>query len=77
MPATRATTGITVPMAILVPLLRLPVSVEFWDSDVGEGVGAELDGVVSAVVAVGVVGEEGEEEEGVEGEEDADAVVIV
>ena len=56
-PAIRATTEITTPISILVPSPRPLFSVSFWQIEVEQGVGAELDGVVFAVETVEVVGE--------------------
>ena len=65
-PASRATTGIVIPIAILVPSLRPPFLVFFWVTEGGKGVGVELDGAVLAVEAVELVGEV-----------EADTVVVV
>ena len=56
-PAIRATTGITNSISILVPSPRPLFSVSFWEIEVGEGVGAEFDGVVFVVETVEVVEE--------------------
>ena len=48
-PATRATTGIIVPIAILSPSFRPPLPVLLGEAEVEEAVGVELVGVVSRV----------------------------